>query len=391
MRRLPPRRSVLVVSLMLLAVVLVASGSAVGDTQDTPPSGVGPAQVRLEPADGVTAVAPAAPVVASVTDGSIDAIELIDGRNARVPGRLAEDGALWKPDAPLAYDTTYTWSGWAKGADGERVPIAGSFATVKPKRLVKATLNVADGQTYGVAMPVAVNFSAPVADRAAVERALSVRTSIPVEGAWAWMSPTSVHWRPRAYFPAHTLVTVSARLFGLHLGNGTYGRSDVSSTFTVGRSFVLRGDTQAHRLRTFVDGAQVADYAASFGGDGDPRTVTRSGIHVAMTKHASYLMTNQQFGYTDFPVQWAVRLSNNGEFTHAAPWSLRQQGRRNVSHGCVNLSIPDARAVFDAVLTGDPVEITGSSQQLGASDGDYHDWAIPWDTWRTQSALTHAS
>jgi lipoprotein-anchoring transpeptidase ErfK/SrfK len=390
-RRSPPRRSLLVAALALLAVALVASGTAVGNTLDGPGVVAAPATVALRPADGGTAVDPAAPVGVSVSGGMIETVELIDGRNVPVPGALSEDRRIWRPDVPLAYGTTYRWSGWATGGDGERLPIAASFTTVTPKKLVKARLNVADGETYGVAMPIAVMFSAPVSDRAAVERALSVRTSQPVEGAWAWMSDTSVHWRPREYFPAHTLVTVSGRLFGLHLGGGSYGREDVSSTFSIGREFVLRGDTREHRLRAFADGVQVGDYKASYGLDSDPRRATRSGVHVATSKHASYLMNSETFGYTDFPVKWAVRISNNGEFTHAAPWSTGAQGRRNVSHGCVNLSMADARAVFNAVLTGDPVEITGSGQQLAARDGDYHDWAIPWEEWRTRSALARSS
>ncbi len=60
-----------------------------------------------------------------------------------------------------------------------------------------------------------------------------------------------------------------------------------------------------------------------------------------------------------------MRISNNGEFTHSAPWSVAQQGKTNVLQGCINLSPSHAKAVFDAVLPGDPVEITGSSQQLG--------------------------
>jgi L,D-transpeptidase catalytic domain len=82
-----------------------------------------------------------------------------------------------------------------------------------------------------------------------------------------------------------------------------------------------------------------------------------------------------------------VRISNNGEFLHAATWSVAQQGRANVSHGCVNLSPANAAAVFDAVLPGDPVEIIGSSRQLAARDGDYYDWTIPWSAWTAQSAL----
>ena len=72
---------------------------------------------------------------------------------------------------------------------------------------------------------------------------------------------------------------------------------------------------------------------------------------------------------------------------HSAPWSVNQQGRENVSHGCVNLAPVNAEAVFNAVLPGDPVEIIGSTQQLGPRDGNYYDWTIPWEAWTGKSAL----
>ena len=38
-------------------------------------------------------------------------------------------------------------------------------------------------------------------------------------------------------------------------------------------------------------------------------------------------------------------------------------------------------------MFGDPVEVTGSSVQLTAEDGDIYDWAITWDQWKGMSAL----
>jgi lipoprotein-anchoring transpeptidase ErfK/SrfK len=106
-----------------------------------------------------------------------------------------------------------------------------------------------------------------------------------------------------------------------------------------------------------------------------------------MSKYPVYYMTNPKYHYKNVEARWAVRISNNGEFLHAAPWSVAQQGRTNVSHGCVNLSPANAAAVFDAVLPGDPVDIIGSPRQLAASDGDYYDWTIPWSAWTAKSAL----
>jgi hypothetical protein len=86
-------------------------------------------------------------------------------------------------------------------------------------------------------------------------------------------------------------------------------------------------------------------------------------------------------------MHWAVRISDNGEFIHANPASSYAWGKRNVTHGCVNLSTANARAYFDMAMYGDPVEVTGSSVQLSAADGDVWDWAVPWAEWKAMSAL----
>jgi lipoprotein-anchoring transpeptidase ErfK/SrfK len=135
------------------------------------------------------------------------------------------------------------------------------------------------------------------------------------------------------------------------------------------------------------DGAQVADFPASYGLESDPGRVTKSGTHVVMGKSQTYLMTNPRYDYENFEVQWAVRLSNNGEFSHAAPWSVGDQGKRNVSHGCANLAPANAKAYYDSAMIGDPVEIEGSSHRLGAKDGDYYDWSVSWDEWLAKSAF----
>ena len=64
-----------------------------------------------------------------------------------------------------------------------------------------------------------------------------------------------------------------------------------------------------------------------------------------------------------------MRMSSNGEFIHANPATVGVQGQTNVSHGCVNLSMDDARQYYDSILYGDPVEVTGSGVALSAADG----------------------
>src|SRR5699024_5448488 len=120
---------------------------------------------------------------------------------------------------------------------------------------------------------------------------------------------------------------------------------------------------------------------------GKPDQPSSDGTHVVSELHDSYFMNSETFGLpvdeggyqTD--VDWAVRISNGGEFIHAAPWSVSEQGNSNTSHGCINLSDADAKQVFDMLKKGDIVEITNSGgPELEPWDG-FGDWQVPWNEW----------
>jgi lipoprotein-anchoring transpeptidase ErfK/SrfK len=345
------------------------------------------ATVTPQPANGAADASPKGPITMSVADGTIATIQLSNPEGKPVSGALSADKRTWTATEALGYGKVYTWAGTAAGANGQQVPITGSFTTVKPKRTENGQLNVGDDKTYGIAMPILLTFDNKVNDKASVEKALTVETSVTTEGSWAWLDDRTVHWRPKEYWKPGTKVTVTAKLYGTSFGNNVYGRSDVTSKFTIGRDQRVYGDTKTHRLVIKRDGVVVNDFPASYGLDSDPGRVTKSGTHVVMEKYEIKKMTNERYNYQDVPVPWAVRISNNGEFIHGYQGSIGDQGKRNVSHGCANLSPTNAKIYYDSVLTGDPVEITGTNQQLSAADGSYYDWAFTWDAWQAKSAL----
>ncbi|GAA3552510.1 L,D-transpeptidase LdtMt5 [Amycolatopsis ultiminotia] len=347
-----------------------------------------PPTVSFTPAAGAKDVAPGDPAKVSVADGTLSSVTLTNPDGKQVKGQPSADKKTWSTSEDLGYGKTYTWSGQATGADGKQVPVGGSFSTVKPSRQVTGSLNVGDGQTYGIAMPIALSFPSAVKDKAAVERALSVKTEPKTEGSWAWLDgDTSVHWRPKEYFEPGTKVTVDAQLYGASMGGGSYGRQDVSASFTIGRSQIVKGNTKDHTMQVVRDGKEIMDFPVSYGLDSDPGRVTHSGVHVVMSKHSTYSMSNPRYHYTDVNVPWAVRISNNGEFIHGLAGSVWAQGKKNISHGCLNLSPANAKRYYDSVLPGDPVEITGSTQKLSSKDGDYNDWTYDWTAWSKLSAL----
>ncbi|WP_245848608.1 L,D-transpeptidase [Lentzea kentuckyensis] len=345
------------------------------------------AALTVTPAQG-EGISPAGPFQVDVTGGSLTSVALTGADGKVVKGELT--AGKWVATEDLGYDKVYTWSGSAKGEDGADVPVSGSFRTLRPERLTSASMNVGDHQTYGVAMPVKVTFSSPVQDKASVQKAMTVTTSVPTEGAWAWLSDTEAHWRPREYWKPNTEVSVNADVYGVPFGGGAFGAEDVHVQFKIAdRALVAKANTQTHRFEVYRDGVLLHDFPASYGKADEAMSTTRSGTHVVMAKEARKLMTSDYFKYRDIPVTWAVQISANGEFVHENNGTISAQGNRNVSHGCANLSGQNAKIFYDLTITGDPVEVVGTTIQLGPEDRDYWDWALDWATWTSKSAATN--
>ena len=64
-------------------------------------------------------------------------------------------------------------------------------------------------------------------------------------------------------------------------------------------------------------------------------------------------------GYRTY-VEYAIRMCFDGIFVHAAPWSVAQQGKSNVSHGCINVSTENGKWAFDNFPTGTPIVVRGT-------------------------------
>ena len=347
--------------------------------------------LKFEPADAASGVVPIAPISVQVGDGWFQKVALTNSSGKVIAGSFNEDRTVYTTSEPLGYYVTYTWSGSVVGHDGKAIPVTGKFTTVSPSKQIGGGFQLADGQTVGVAAPIIIQFDAPISDKAAVEKALSVTTNPPVEGSWAWLPDEAkgarVHWRSREYYPAGTTVNVDARLYGLPFSDGAFGAQDISLHFQIGRRQVVKAEVSSHRIQVVTDAGVIMDFPCSYGEADKARNVTRNGVHVVTEKYSDFYMSNPAAGYSNAHERWAVRISNNGEFIHANPNSAGAQGNTNVTNGCINLSTADAQEYFGSAIYGDPVEVTGSTIQLSYSDGDIWDWAVDWDTWVAMSAL----
>jgi lipoprotein-anchoring transpeptidase ErfK/SrfK len=368
-----------------------------GSTKEPAAEAAAPPQVELAVTDGAADVSPVVPLEISVTDGELAEASVVDGDGAEVPGSVSEsadnpDAQVFVPENPLEYGATYTLTASATNADDAGAEATATFTTVDPETLSTPSIGPLDGMVVGVGMPIRVYFDEPVADKAAVESHLLVTSSNPTDGVWSWLNDAEVHFRPSAYWPANTEVTLDANLYGIDFGEGIWGEKNRSVSFTVGARHVSIADAGTHVMDVYDGDQLVQTFPISAGGPDFP---SRNGAHVVTELNRDRIMDSSTYGVPvdspngyRTPVEFAVRLSNNGEFVHAAPWSVAQQGRENVSHGCINMSTERAAWFFNFSQPGDVVEIKNSiGPTLSAADGDIYDWAIPWEQWQAGSAL----
>jgi lipoprotein-anchoring transpeptidase ErfK/SrfK len=381
----------------LAGAVLAALVALTACSSETPGSATGPggapvadppqAKITAIPAIDAKDVSVLDPVKITVADGTLTEVAVVNADGKELAGELAPDKLSWTSTEVLGYGKTYTYNAKATGPDNKTAELKGSFTTLTPAATVRATINPIDDATVGVGMPISLKFDSPPQDRAAVQKALTVTTSAgEVEGSWAWISDAQVDYRPKEYWPANIKVSVSAKLYGLAYGGGAYGRSDLTTEFSIGRNQVTKIHTPDHQMVVYRDGKQVASYPASNGKDADPNLNTPNGTLIIMTKEEVGDFSNPRYGYTNVKKKWALRISNHGEYIHENEENRANIGKANTSHGCVNLFDADAKAYFDSALIGDPVEITGSQASMPTTS-DVNDWLFSWEQWKNMSAL----
>jgi lipoprotein-anchoring transpeptidase ErfK/SrfK len=355
----------------------------------TPPAPA--AVIGVDPPLGSVDVDPVDPLRVQVQHGRLTGVTVTDAAGTPLAGALDPTGSTWTATQDLGYGATYTVAATASNADGATAAAQGTVGTVTPRTFTMPTVFPnADTPVVGVGQPISITFDEDVTDRAAVERHLSVVTTPHVDGSWSWLSDRTVHYRPADFWPAHTHVAVDVDTYGVDVGAGISGQASKHVEFDVGAKKVGVVDAGELVLRLYVDDQLVQTMPTSLGKPGSP---TPSGTYVVMQQSRHYTMDSSTYGVPiDAPggyrtdVEYASRLSNSGIFVHAAPWSVGQQGRRNVSHGCLNVATADAGWFYDNFGRGDVVQVSGAGPLLAETDG-YGDWNVGWDQWVAGSAL----
>jgi lipoprotein-anchoring transpeptidase ErfK/SrfK len=303
---------------------------------------------------------------------------------------MREDGSAWVPAKPLKIRQAYAASVVATSDSGLTKTATTTFTTMgAPAHKTGTGLYLFDDHTYGVAMPVVVEFSPGIkkADRAAVQRRMFVQSSPAQPGVWSWTSSgTQAYYRGPEYWKPGTTLTVRIAVGGLPTGRGLYGDKDRSATAKIGRSFVMKVDNATKKMTVVESGKTIRTMPVSLG---KPSTPSSSGTMVVMDKQTETVFdTTAELGSAGYRVniQYAQRLTWSGQYIHSAPWSTGAQGHRNVSHGCVNVSPSNARWLFAKTLIGDPVTVKGTGDKLDYANG-WTAWDVSWAQFVKGSAL----
>lgn len=398
-----PRRSPRAIrAAFLIGLAVVVAAGATGATllvgATTPVSVAKTPAPQLTPAPPVTFVVPDSrgtvvpwnrPLRFVVQHATILSLSAIGPDGLEMAGTLSPQS--WVSASTLIPGQPYRISATVQDANGVNRTIDKQVVSSPPAEVLKATITPKGG-TYGVGQPVIVRLDHKVvgaAARLALMRRLQVTTTPAVAGAWRWYNSYELHYRGPTYWRAGTKISVTATLAGLRLpGTDIWGSTTpVSSSFQIGRSMISTVDLATKMMTVRQDGKVIKVMKIS---GGKPKYPSKGGPHIVLTRERVHLFNSATVGiptaspegyYLKLP--WAVRISNGGTFVHSQPATIRHQGRRNVSHGCINASPTDAKWFYENSKLGDVVDVINYVAPPVRSDAGMFDWNYSWDKWRT--------
>ncbi|MFF8605098.1 Ig-like domain-containing protein [Streptomyces sp. NPDC015346] len=388
-----------VVSCTFLAVTVTAGATACAGSEGHPLS-TRPYDAARHvsfnaPADGKKADPDKAlEITAKGGEGRITDVTAVDATGHHLAGELTADGQLWRSTGSLTAGARYTVKVSTEDQEGAPGTRTFTFETAPAKRSLTVEFGPEAGK-YGVGQPITADLSLPVKDRksrAVVERALKVRSTPSVEGSWHWVDDEKLHYRPKEYWPTGAVITATANLAGVKVGDKLYGGESKPLKLTIGDRIEAIADAGSHYMTVRRNGEVINTIPVT---TGKPGFSTRNGIKVVLGKEYFVRMRGTSVGIAegtsesyDLPVYYATRVTWSGEYVHAAPWSVGSHGVANVSHGCVGMSTGNAAWFYETVRPGDIVKTINSyGDTMDTFGNGFGDWNLPWDKWRKGSAL----
>lgn len=315
-----------------------------------------------------------------------------EDKNVKLKGALTD--GTWTANSFLEPSTNYNVR--VTFVNGDSITKPFSTKELSLKKQTYPSIFPGKGMVVGQGQVVAIRFDLPVTDRAAVEKNLVIKSEPEQVGSWNWISANEVRYRPKSYWQPGTKVSVKVNINSVSVGKGIYGQFNRTTNFKItNNSRVIKVNVSNYTLKAYKNGKLVKTLPISAGKSGsDPGFITRSGTKLIMSKSRYVNMNSATIGidpaapegYDLDNVEYALRLTNSGEFFHAAPWNTAFLGRSNQSHGCTGMSTAGAAWLYNFVEAGDPVVYTGSNRGMTLDNG-FGDWNVSWNKYKAGSAL----
>jgi lipoprotein-anchoring transpeptidase ErfK/SrfK len=351
------------------------------------------AVVTVTPANGTTRADFTAPVEVAVTDGTLASVKVTGDDGSTLAGSYNDTKTKWTSSKNPYSGTGYTVAVTAQGGTEETA----AFTTRAPGETFVGYFTPEADSTSGVGMPVSINFTHAVSDKAAVQKAITVSAEPAVEIVGHWFSDTRLDFRPETYWAAGTRITLGLRLKDVQGADGVYGVQSKDVTFHIGREQISTVDLATKRMVVERDGETIATYPVS-GGDSDH--TTWSGIMVISERFKQTRMESSTVGLGDeydiSDVPHAQRLTTSGTFVHGNYWAPTSVfGHENTSHGCVGLhdakgaddSSVDGYKFYAGSMLGDIVIVKNSGEKTVEPSNGLNGWNLSWSDWKAGSAV----
>lgn len=349
--------------------------------------------ITVTPADGTGKASFTRPVEVTVTAGTLASVQVTGDDGSTLAGSFDDARTRWTSTRNPYSGTTYTVTAKARGAEAETV----TFTTASPGETFVGHFTPEAGSTSGVGMPVSIDFTHAVTDRAAVEKAITVTAEPAVDVVGHWFSDTRLDFRPETYWAAGTTITLSLRLKDVEGADGVHGTQSKDVTFHIGREQISTVDLATKRMTVVRDGETLATYPVT-GGDADH--TTWSGIMVISERLKETRMESSTVGLGDeydiADVPHAQRLTTSGTFVHGNYWASSSVfGSENTSHGCIGLhdtqgakdsSVAGYR-FYESSMLGDVVIVKNSDEETVDPANGLNGWNLSWEKWKAGSAL----
>ena len=230
-------------------------------------------------------------------------------------------------------------------------------------------------KNLGIGMPVEIDFSEPLSERAKATQYITVRTEDGkrVEGRWLWFGKQRAQFRPQPYWPAESTLQVTIEPADIKSVRGAFMTEPVTASFSTGADRRIEVFLDKQRVNVIENGEVIKTMKASTGKSKTP-TVTGSfyiyARYPTKTMKSTGLKPGEKGYYEVKDVPYAQYFYEGYAF-HGAFW--HNNFGHPASHGCVNLATrkkngrkgvnEDAGWLYQWASLGVPVTVYRSAPQ----------------------------